>query len=81
MTKHPLGEEHSPKVQSELHLTQRHSTPSGPIAGHQREEISSSSFPVPLEEGADCEEGTLSLPFDTALHMASSNEPMKRYQV
>lgn len=60
MTKHPLGEEPFPKVQRELHLAQYQPVPSGPILGHLREEISSSSSPVPLEEGAG-EEDTLSL--------------------
>ena len=54
MTDHPLGEEPFPNVQSELALTQLHSIPSCPIAGHQREEISTSPSAAPLEKGVDC---------------------------
>lgn len=74
MTKHPLGEEPFPKVQRELHLAQYQPVPSGPILGHLREEISSSSSPVPLEEGAG-EEDTLSLLFSGWRSQVTSAAP------
>ncbi|KAK4806763.1 hypothetical protein QYF61_005559 [Mycteria americana] len=55
---HPLSEEPFPNVQSELPPTQLHSISSCPIAGHQREEISTSPSTAPLEEVVDCNEVT-----------------------
>ncbi|KAK4807107.1 hypothetical protein QYF61_018448 [Mycteria americana] len=58
VTDHPLSEEPFPNVQSELPLRQLHSISSCPIAGHQREEISTSPSPAPHEEVVDCNEVT-----------------------
>ena len=56
MTDHPLSEEPFPDFQPEIPLAQLHSIPSCPIAGHQREEISTSISADPLEEFVDCDE-------------------------
>ena len=58
MTNHPLSEERLANVQSELLVTQLHSFSLSPVAGHQREEISSSPSAAPLEEAVDCHEVT-----------------------
>ncbi|KAK4806146.1 hypothetical protein QYF61_001069 [Mycteria americana] len=58
VTDHPLSEEPFPYVQSELPLTQLHSISPCPIAGHQREEISTSPSAAPLEEAVGCDEVT-----------------------
>jgi len=58
VTDHPLCEEPFPNVQSELPLTQLHSIPLYPIAGYQREEISTSRSAALLEEVVDRDEGT-----------------------
>ena len=56
---HPLCEEPFPRVPSECPLTQLHSLSLCPVAGHQREEISSSpSCFASREEAVDCDEGT-----------------------
>ncbi|KAK4825531.1 LOW QUALITY PROTEIN: hypothetical protein QYF61_000108 [Mycteria americana] len=58
VTDHPLSEEPFPNALSELALTQLHSISSCPIAGHQREEISTSPSAAPYEEVVDCHEVT-----------------------
>jgi len=58
MTDHHLNEEPFPNVQSQLPLTQLHSISLRPVAGHEREEISTSPSTAPLEEGVGCDEVT-----------------------
>lgn len=50
VTNHPPSEEHFSIVQSELALIQLHSIPSHAVAGHQREEISTSPSLPPLRK-------------------------------
>ena len=58
MANHSLSEAPFPNVHPELPLMQLLSLSWCPTAGHQKEEISTSSSAAPLEEGADCHEGT-----------------------
>jgi len=55
VTNFSFREESFPHVQSELPLMQLHSISSYPIAGHQREEISTSLSASPLDEVVDCD--------------------------
>ena len=58
VTDHPPREEPFPHVQYELPLTQLHPVSSWPIAGHQREEISTFPSAACLEDFVDCDEVT-----------------------
>ena len=59
VTDHPFSEEPIPNVHSEHSLVQLHSVSSCPVAGHQREKISTSPSTSPLEEVVDWSEVAL----------------------
>lgn len=58
MTDHPLSEEAFPNVQSELPRMQFHSISLCPMAGHQKEAVSTFPSSAHLEESTDCNEVT-----------------------